>query len=292
MSRTIPKDFSIHTMTCSFLAFTDTSQPVYYRVQRTSDRRSYIAREVKAEQNGRVVFISTCNFCLTGSSNTSGILHQPKLSPTATERLATLSVPPASEKALTEKIVVIPMSQSTSHSTNYSKVLSDFLTAFGPNITQADVDPFVSYDLPPKLTSETTPSVSTLPSWTQCRGVMSDSPSSNLAVLACLSDAWFLNSVPAMAPATFGEQGEQVAFMTTLNHTIWFHDPQVKVDDWLLSEKGITWAAANRCLIDRRLWSKDGKLVATCVQEGALRLKENTSRKGRGEQGLIDGSKL
>jgi len=118
---------------------------------------------------------------------------------------------------------------------------------------------------------------------------MSDSQSSHLAVLACMSDAWFLNSVPAMAPQTIGKHA--VAFMATLNHTIWFHDPQVKLDTWLFLKKGITWAADGRCLIDQRIWSQDGALVATCVQEGALRLKNPQSMKVHGKQELKE-SKL
>ena len=153
------------------------------------------------------------------------------------------------------------------------------------------MDPFTSHEFPPTSASQTAPSTKTLSSWSRCRGAMSDSRTSHLAVLACLTDAWFLNSIPRMNPAAMGQHGEQVVFMATLNNTVWFHDPNARLDTWLFMERGTSWAASDRCLMDQKIWNQDGKLVATCVQEGALRLKKDQHNNSVGEQNST-GSKL
>ena len=102
---------------------------------------------------------------------------------------------------------------------------------------------------------------------------MSVNPTSHLAVLACLTDSWFLGSFPAMNPEAAGPNAENIGFMITLSHNIWFHDPKVKVDEYLFIEKGSSWAAEGRCLLEQRIWNQSGRLVASCMQEGILRLK-------------------
>lgn len=56
--------------------------------------------------------------------------------------------------------------------------------------------------------------------------------------------------------------------MVSLDHTIYFHDVKgLRVDEWLLSEVQTSWAANGRGLIHQKMWTKDGMLVATCIQE-------------------------
>lgn len=116
---------------------------------------------------------------------------------------------------------------------------------------------------------------------------MSDSRVSHLAVLGCLTDSWALSSFPEINPTAVGPSGKNIAFMVSLNHTIWVHDPHVRLDDWLLVRKGSSWAAEGRCLIEQQIWDKDGKLIATCVQEGALRLTRPKPEKARSNDSKI-----
>ena len=48
----------------------------------------------------------------------------------------------------------------------------------------------------------------------------------------------------------------------------------MKVDDWLLYESVSPWTGNSRGLNLGYIYSRDGKHVATCVQEGLLRLSD------------------
>ena len=128
-------------------------------------------------------------------------------------------------------------------------------------------------------TSKTSPSTNLVYSWAHSRGKMSASRESHLAVLACLTDSWFLSSFPEITPVAAGANAKNIGFMVTLNHTIWFHDPDVRLDEWLFIERGSSWAANGRCLMEQRIWGQNSKLVATCVQEGVVRLKKPRAEK-------------
>ena len=59
-----------------------------------------------------------------------------------------------------------------------------------------------------------------------------------------------------------------IGMMVSLDHTIYFHHPrECRADEWLFSEMESPWAGNGRGLVLQRIWSRDGKLVASCVQE-------------------------
>ena len=111
---------------------------------------------------------------------------------------------------------------------------------------------------------------------------MSDSRPNHLAVLGCVSDAWALTRLHEMITNSTASSGgfngaktsSELPFMATLNHTIWFHDPFVRLDDWLLVKRKSSWVGHGRCLVEQQFWDKQGALVATCVQEGTSKGKQ------------------
>ena len=59
--------------------------------------------------------------------------------------------------------------------------------------------------------------------------------------------------------------------MVSLDHTIYFHRPrEVKADEWMCTEMESPWSGEGRGLVTQRIWNKEGRLVATCVQEVSL----------------------
>ena len=62
--------------------------------------------------------------------------------------------------------------------------------------------------------------------------------------------------------------GAKIGMMVSLDHTIYFHRPRdVRADEWMFSEMESPWGGDGRGLVIQRIWNKNGKLVATCVQE-------------------------
>lgn len=76
--------------------------------------------------------------------------------------------------------------------------------------------------------------------------------------------------------------------MVSLDHTIYFHRPRaLKADEWLFTEMESPWAGDGRGLVFQRIWNREGVLIASCVQEGLVRLEQDEGA-GRG-QGVFGG---
>jgi acyl-CoA thioesterase II len=58
----------------------------------------------------------------------------------------------------------------------------------------------------------------------------------------------------------------------SLDHTIWFHRP-FRADEWLLYDQASPSASGARGLAIGRLFTRDGRLVASVAQEGLIRPK-------------------
>ena len=56
----------------------------------------------------------------------------------------------------------------------------------------------------------------------------------------------------------------------SLDHTIWFHRP-FRADEWLLYDQVSPSACGARGLALGRVFTEDGRLVATVAQEGLIR---------------------
>jgi len=142
--------------------------------------------------------------------------------------------------------------------------------------------------------------------WIRARGHISPSagPQAHLSALAYMSDSWFIGTVSRVhnlwafgkkpppptseisdpVPATTSDnrraaagnvgahqERRQIGMMVSLDHTIYFHRPrEVVADEWRFSEMESPWAGEGRGLVLQRIWDKEGKLLASCVQEVSL----------------------
>lgn len=61
---------------------------------------------------------------------------------------------------------------------------------------------------------------------------------------------------------------KELGMMVSLDHSIYFHNPRAfRADEWMLTEMESPWAGEGRGLAIQKIWSKDGLLIATCMQE-------------------------
>jgi acyl-CoA thioesterase len=82
--------------------------------------------------------------------------------------------------------------------------------------------------------------------------------------------------------AQFQPKGDnkQIGMMVSLDHLIFFHNPRAfRADEWMLTEMDSPWAGDGRGLVFQRIWTKEGILIATCVQEGVVRLAQEKDSK-------------
>ena len=103
--------------------------------------------------------------------------------------------------------------------------------------------------------------------WLRTSAPLPDDPHLHTAVLAYVSDLTLL-STTLIRHKLLPHKEVQIA---SLDHAIWFHRP-ARADDWLLYDQASPSASGARGLATGRLFTREGTLVATVVQEGLLRV--------------------
>ena len=105
--------------------------------------------------------------------------------------------------------------------------------------------------------------------WFKLRTKTTDDPAMHRAMLAYQSDSWLLGTCTLAHGVTWLTPGMMTA---SLDHTIWLHD-DFRVDDWLLYSCDSPWTGRGRGFNRGAIYTRDGRLVATCAQEGLIRLR-------------------
>ena len=103
--------------------------------------------------------------------------------------------------------------------------------------------------------------------WMRIDGKLPDDPLLHAGALTYASDLTLLDSVLAVHGEVWGPGGFDGA---SLDHALWFHRP-FRADEWFLYDCWSPSAAGARGLATGRLFSLDGRHVASAVQEGLLR---------------------
>lgn len=106
--------------------------------------------------------------------------------------------------------------------------------------------------------------------WIKALGELPADVSLHTAALAYASDYSILESIYRRHGIAWSHPGLKSA---SLDHAMWFHRP-AKVDEWMLYVQESPSASGGRGLALGRIFSKDGKLLATVAQEGMVRVPE------------------
>lgn len=318
---TVTENFWLHSIHAYFVLAGDISIPVTFKVVNVRTGRSFATRHVKALQRGEVVFglIASFQKPVAPSRKESGaviewqmqmpnvpkpseVLSQEEKLKKGEELCTNLRATISLKKAQNPSDPTIPIDERTLSTISASVVRRKF---------RAETDPFEWRRLPPYTYPASQPySERKLRYWVRARKpllpeVKSGIPHVQLAALAFFTDNWFIGTV-VMVNSTAG--GENLRMIVSLDHIIYFHvGKETKVDGggeggedgggdegWLLVEMDAQWVGEERGVVTQRIWrARDGRLVATCVQEGLLRLREGTVRVGeRGDEGVVVRSKL
>jgi acyl-CoA thioesterase-2 len=106
--------------------------------------------------------------------------------------------------------------------------------------------------------------------WMKAINTLPDSPGLHQAMLAYASDFSFITTALKPHGVTWLTPGMQVA---SVDHAVWFHAP-FRADEWLLHVMESPRASGARGLVNGRIYSRDGKLVASTAQQGLIRKRE------------------
>jgi acyl-CoA thioesterase-2 len=242
--RTVPEDRFVHSLHAYFILPGDIELPIIFEVDRIRDGGSFTTRRIKAIQKGHAIFLMSASFQLLQS----GFDHQinmPNVSPP--EVLV-------SWEELREK---------------YSDMLPENLKKFFNVERPIEFRPVEMIN--PALPGKSRPYRHV---WMKAKGNMPDSQTTHQCVLAYTSDYNLLTT--ALLP-----HGNEGAFgnvqLASLDHAMWFHR-DFRMDDWLLYAIDSPSASNARGFTRGNIFTREGKLIASVVQEGLMRPKKKSGR--------------
>ncbi|GHH24811.1 acyl-CoA thioesterase [Streptomyces rubradiris] len=248
-ARTVPQGREPHSLHGYFLFRGDPAQPITYRVERLRDGHSFSSRRVVAVQTGgraqQEIFHLTASFKRTSRP---GEDHQ-------------IGMPPAPSPHRLPHAVDEPPAQVHP---GVIRLLSDLRDVIDVRYVHGPAG------APAGVRADTSGTVTRV--WFRVRGLPpgtdSADPALHHCLLAYLSDLTLLDS--ASPHHRTGRPNEGNGIAVSLDHAMWFHRP-LSADEWLLYEQRSPTSADGRALVHARIYTADGTLAATVVQEGVIR---------------------
>ena len=235
-ARTAPAGVTAHSLHSYFLRPGDTAVPIIYDVDRVREGRSFATRRVLGRQHGRPIYALTASFQV----HEDGLEHQD-----------------AAPQALTPEESV----DVTAALRGRGRAAEDWLREWSA------LDLRHAGDSSPGGVLEDPAHPARARLWLRVRDRMPDDVLVHQAALTYVSDLTLLGSALVPHGLLIGDPRVQAA---SLDHTVWLHRP-FRADEWLLYDQVSPSASGGRGLALGRLFTQDGRLVATVAQEGLIR---------------------
>jgi acyl-CoA thioesterase-2 len=241
--RTVPGDRTAHSLHSYFLRTGDAGAPIVYSVDRIRDGRSFTTRRVVAVQHGQPIFHLSASF----QTYEEGLDHQvampdapdPETLPTAAEDL------PAHRHLFQDEATVERLLESRA----------------AVDLRYATTPPWGTIGEPVEPRSQV---------WFRTAGKLDgDDPLLHTCLATYVSDMTLLDSVLLAHGRGGWAVGDVVG--ASLDHAMWFHRP-FRADEWLLYDQDSPTSHGGRGLGQARIWTRDGRLAVTVIQEGVVRV--------------------
>lgn len=228
-----------HSLHAYFMRAGDERYPIVYRVERDFEGRSFATRRVIAMQKGKPILNLACSF----QTPEDGLSHQ--------DAMPDVPLPdtlPSERDLLAELGDQVPPQ------------LRAFLQRPRP-IELRPVDRRQMLVPQPQAPAQSI--------WFRLVAPIGDDPALHRAVLAYASDFALLGTSTLPHGVSWLIDDMQTA---SLDHALWLHEP-FRADDWLLYTTDSPWAGHARGFNRGRIFSADGRLVASVAQEGLIRMR-------------------
>ncbi|HEY1282237.1 MAG TPA: acyl-CoA thioesterase II [Acidimicrobiales bacterium] len=233
-ARTVVDDRQVHSLHGYFLRPGDPTVPILYEVDRIRDGRSFTTRRVVGIQHGRAIFNLQASFHV----QESGLDHQ-------------LPMPDVPDPE--------SLPDFKSRLERYRDMLGDWYERPRPIDTRyVEGDPIGRRHRTPQPRQRV---------WMRADGDLPDDPVLHACVVTYASDMTLLDTT--LLPHGVGWADDSVQ-MASLDHAMWFHRP-FRADEWLLYDQITPSTFGSRGLASGSIFTRDGRLVVSVMQEGLIR---------------------
>lgn len=235
--RTAPEDRFVHSLHAYFILPGDIELPIVFEVDRIRDGGSFTTRRIKAIQKGQAIFNMSASF----QKNQEGFDHQ----------------------------ISMPNVTPPGGLMSWDQLVEEFGAKLPENIRR-----FLEIDHPiefrPVERIHPMPAGKRQPQrhvWMRAKGEMPDDIAAHQSVLAYASDYNLLTT--ALLPHGDLAAGANIQ-LASLDHGMWFHR-DFRMDEWLLYAIDSPSASGARGFTRGSIFDREGRLVASVVQEGLMR---------------------
>lgn len=232
-AETVADDRDAHSQHAYFLRPGDPAEPVELSVERARDGGSFSSRRVVASQHGRPILVSSLSFHV----REQGDHFQPSLPDV-----------PGPEMLVSER------ERELANGTFYP----EFQITTGLDLDVRVVEPVDWQNRKPREP--------VLQAWMKTTAAVGDGRGLQQSLLAYMSDTLLID----VALLPHGRHYLDDTITASLDHALWFHAP-FRADEWLLFVSDAQAVAGARGLSRGQFFTRDGTLVATCMQEGLMR---------------------
>jgi len=236
--RTVDNKRRVHSLHAYFLRPGNPSKPIIYDVDPIRDGKSFTTRRVVAIQDGKAIFNSSMSFQVLET----GLAHQS----TMPDIIGPEGLGSDEEylKQLAEK---------------HPNLVTPAMRSSQPIEIRRlhQVDPIT----PEKYQAETG-------LWMRSKGKLGDDPIIHQTMLAYLSDYFLMGT--ALLPHGISILNDRVQ-AASLDHVLYFHD-DLRADEWLFYHMDSPVSSGGRGLNRGTIYTQDGRLVASSIQEGLMRI--------------------
>jgi acyl-CoA thioesterase-2 len=235
--RTIDPERRLHSIHAYFLRPGDWNQPVLYDVDRIRDGRSFTTRRIMALQHGRAIL----NMSTSWQRPEEGLDHG----------FEAPEVPPPED--------LVPDREHYARIARRHPRVENFAFRFDAiDSRQCEGVLMVDNRVRPPVKHTWMRTVDRLP----------DEPEVHLCMLAYMSDMDFMST--ALLPHGVSPAAGDAIQGASLDHAIWFHRP-FRADEWLLFAKESPASAGARGFVRGSFFDREGRLVASAMQECLMR---------------------
>ena len=235
---TVAPERVAHSLHAYFLRRGDFNAPIVYFVDRSRDGHSFTSRRVTAIQHGEQIFTLSASF------------HQPE---PGLDHQAAMPPAPTPESLADPSGTGSPFGAATAQ--RLSPRLREYFLRERP------------FEF--RLVPAADPQAPTRMMWVRAVDRLPDDDLLHRCLLAYVSDFQLLGT--ALLPHE-AEVGAGRLTIASIDHAMWFHRP-LRIDEWLLYVTDSPSASGARGFARGSLYDRAGRLVASTVQEGLMRVQ-------------------
>jgi len=230
----------VHSLHAYFLRRGDMQAPIVYEVDRARDGGSFSSRRVVAIQHGRPIL----NLAASFQDPEPGVEHQ--------------SLMPA-----------VPAPEECEDILQAASALVQKM----PELMRRYMADKRAFEMRPVAQSQAAGGA-TKNVWVRAVDSLPDDPTLHQNLLAYASDFELLGAamIPHDMPLAEGR-----VIMASLDHALWFHR-KFRIDEWLLYAIDSPNASGARGLARGQFFDQAGRLIASCAQEGLIRVIDGADK--------------